>query len=101
MSKPLFRMGCDINALDNEMHMGHPNLKASMTIRDAIQASRNNELKRLFARVMGESQVTAAWAAGQTGDHPEARRLAIAALAMRPTSASAWAVLGAALESKP
>ena len=82
------------------MHMARAKLKAVMTNHDDIQASWDNNLKRLFAWVLGESHVIEAWAARQIGDHAEARSIA-AAWAPGPTSACAWDAVGAALGSKP
>ena len=83
-----------------EMHMARAKLNGLMAIREVMRASRDDGLKRLFAWVLGESHVVAAWAARQTGDHAEARRIAAAALALRPTSVRAWYALAAALKPR-
>jgi glycosyltransferase involved in cell wall biosynthesis len=83
-----------------EMHMARAKLHGVMAIRDVMQASRDNDLKRLFAWILGESHVVAAWAVRRIGDHAEARRIAAAALALRPTSGRAWYALGAALKPR-
>ena len=83
-----------------EMHMARAKLHGVMAIRDAMRASRDNDLKRLFAWVLSESHVVAAWAVRQIGDHAEARSIAAATLALRPTSGRAWYALGAALKPR-
>jgi glycosyltransferase involved in cell wall biosynthesis len=83
-----------------EMHMARAKLNAVMAIRDTVQACRNEDVKRLFAWILVESHVIAAWAARQTGNHAEARRIATAALALQPTSVRAWQALGAALKPR-
>jgi GT2 family glycosyltransferase len=83
-----------------EMHMARAKLKGVMAIRDAMQTSRNTDVKRLFAWVLGETHVIAAWAVRQTGDYAEARRIATAGLALRPASIRAWYALGAALKPR-
>lgn len=83
-----------------EKRMAHARLHAMMAIRDAVRASGNKGLKRLFAWVLEESQISAAWAMRQTGDGAEARRIAVTALAQRPTSLRAWYALGAALKPR-
>jgi glycosyltransferase involved in cell wall biosynthesis len=83
-----------------EMSMSRAKLNMMMAISDFIRASQNEDLKRLFACVLAETQISAAWAARQTGDHAEARRIAAAALALRPTSARAWYALGATFKPR-
>ncbi len=83
-----------------EMHMARAKLKSLMAIRDVIRASRGEDLKRLFDWVLGESYVIAAWAVRQTGNDAEARKIATAALTLRPTSGHAWYALGAALKPR-
>ncbi len=78
--------------------MARAKMKSLLVIRDIIQSSSNNDLKRLFAWVLGESRVIASWAAREMGDHSEARRIAFAALTTQPASARAWRALGAALK---
>jgi hypothetical protein len=96
MIKPLLRMGCDINPLDNEMHMARAKLKAVMALRDAIEVGTNNDLKRPSTWIPGQSIAIAAWAVRQPGGFAKARIIAAAALAPRPTSAHAWHALGVA-----
>jgi len=83
-----------------EMRKARAKLKSIMAIRDVIGARRDKDLKRLYAWVLGESHVNAAWSMRQLGDHAEARRIAAAGLALRPTSVSAWHALGAALRPR-
>jgi glycosyltransferase involved in cell wall biosynthesis len=83
-----------------DMHMARAKLSGLLAIRDAMQASKNEDLKRLFACVLEETQISAAWAARQAGDHAEARNIAAAAAALRPTSMRAWIALAAALKPR-
>jgi glycosyltransferase involved in cell wall biosynthesis len=83
-----------------EMHMARAKLHSVMAIRDVMQASQDDGLKRLFFWVLEESHVVAAWAVRQLGNHAEARSIAAAALALRPTSGRAWYALGAALKPR-
>jgi glycosyltransferase involved in cell wall biosynthesis len=80
-----------------EMHMARAKMNALTAIQDVIQASDDQNVKRLFAWLLDESLLSAAWAVRQTGDHAESRRIAARALALRPTSMRAWYALGAAL----
>jgi glycosyltransferase involved in cell wall biosynthesis len=83
-----------------EMHLSRAKLHNLMAIRDYIRASPDKDIKRLYAWVLEETQISAAWAARQHGDHAEARRIATAALAQRPTSLRAWYALGATLKPR-
>jgi len=83
-----------------ELHMARAKMNAVMAIRDSIRASDNEGMKRLFAWVLAESHISAAWAVQQIGDHAEALRIAAAGLALQPTSARAWYALGSVLKSR-
>jgi glycosyltransferase involved in cell wall biosynthesis len=83
-----------------EMHMARAKLSALMAIRDVVEASRNKDLKRLFTWVLEETQLSSAYAARQTGNYSESRRIAAAALVQRPASVRAWHALGAALKPR-
>ena len=79
------------------LHMTRAKLHALMAIRDVIQASQDEDLRRLFKWVLGESHLQAAWAARQMGDHADARQIAAASLALRPSSPRVWRSLAAAI----
>lgn len=83
-----------------EMHMARAKLNAVMAIRDVMRASQDEDVKRLFAWILVESHVMAAWAVRQIGDHADSCRIAAAGLALRPTSIRAWHALGAALKPR-
>lgn len=80
-----------------EMQMARAKLRGLLGIRDAIAAQRDNDLKRLYAWLLAESHVIAAWAARRMGDARDARQLAARAVALRPCSARAWRALASAL----
>jgi len=82
-----------------EMRMARAKLHGLMAIRDAVQTKGDNEVSRLFAWLLVESHIVAAWAARQMGDYNDARRIAAAAFAMQPFSARTWRALAAALMS--
>jgi glycosyltransferase involved in cell wall biosynthesis len=83
-----------------DMHMARAKLNGVIAIREVMRASEDKDLKHLFAWVLEETHVSAAWAARQYGDHAEARRIAATAVALRPTSGRAWYALGAALKPR-
>jgi glycosyltransferase involved in cell wall biosynthesis len=83
-----------------EMTLSRAKLHNLMAIRDAVRASPDKDVKRLFAWVLEETHISAAWAARQAGDHAEALSIAAAVLAQRPTSLRAWYALGAALKPR-
>ncbi len=80
-----------------ELRMARARLRGLLGIRDAVLASEDANVKGLFRWILGESRLSAAWAARQMGDPAEARQLAAAALAHRPMSLRAWRTLVAAM----
>jgi glycosyltransferase involved in cell wall biosynthesis len=83
-----------------EMHLSRAKLHSLMAIRDSVRASSDKDVKRLFAWVLEETHISAAWAARQDGDHAGALSIAAAALGQRPASLRAWYALGAALKPR-
>lgn len=81
-----------------EFQMSQAKLKAVLAILDIMRASKNADLKRLFAWVLEEAHISAVWALRQTGKHADARKIAAAALARNPTSPRMWLTLAAALK---
>ncbi len=81
-----------------EMRMARAKLNAVIAIRDVMRTSRDVEEKRLFAWVLEESHINAAWAMRQTGNYADARRIAAAALVQNPTSPRIWLALAASLK---
>lgn len=81
-----------------EFQMSQAKLKAVLAILDIMRASKNADLKRLFAWVLEETHISAVWALRQTGKHADARKVAASALAQNPTSPRMWLTLAAALK---
>jgi hypothetical protein len=83
-----------------EMRMSRAKLNAVIAVRDQINSTQDNDLKRIFSWVLTESHISAAWAMRQTGNYAEARRIAMATLKLQPTSARAWYALVASLKPR-
>lgn len=81
-----------------EMQMARAKLKSVLAVRDAVQASKDVDVKRLFAWILEEAHVNAAWAMRQTGNYADARKIATEALVLNPASPRMWLALAAALK---
>lgn len=82
-----------------ELQMSRAKLTALLAIRQAVHANRNEDLKRLYNWVLGETYVIAAWAMRQAGRYAESRSIA-AAVARQPASLRAWLALAASLKPR-
>ena len=83
-----------------EMRMSRAKLNAVIAVREQIEAGQDANLKQIFAWVLTESHISAAWAMRQMGNYAEARSIAKAALAIQPTSAAAWHALIASMKPR-
>lgn len=76
-----------------ELQMSRAKLTALLAIRHDLSTHRNDDLKRLYHWVLGETGIVAAWAMRQAGEYAESRNIALAAVTRQPASVRTWLAL--------